>query len=164
MARLRFRSTESAFQPEVLGMKLAMQSLVQELPRIERAQNELGFFSSESVLNILKLILAGSELSEVLTIIARLVESQGNGTLCTIWLPDADGKQLYCAPRPVFLDLLPASGRRLLVRKAHPAARLFIGGSRSMSLTSCTSPLGRLSRPVPALWDSRRLVATPVHA
>src|SRR5580658_3392183 len=58
------------------------------------------YFSSESVLNILELILAGSELSEVLTTIASLVESQGNGTLCTIWLPDADGKQLYCAAAP----------------------------------------------------------------
>jgi hypothetical protein len=33
-------------------------------------------YSSETVLEILKLILAGSELSEVLTVIARLVESQ----------------------------------------------------------------------------------------
>ena len=81
-------------------MKLATQSLVQELPRIQPAQNELGFFSSESVLNILKLILAGSELSEVLTIIAELVDSQGNGTLCTIWLPDDDGTQLHCAAAP----------------------------------------------------------------
>src|SRR5271169_2989785 len=70
------------------------------VPKLEQAQNESGFFSSESVLNILKLILAGSELSEVLTIIARSVESQGDGMLCTIWLPDADGKQLYCAAAP----------------------------------------------------------------
>ena len=55
---------------------------------------------NESVLNILKLILAGSPLSEVLIIIARLVESQGDGTLCTIWLPDEDGKQLRCAAAP----------------------------------------------------------------
>src|SRR6478672_3240407 len=55
---------------------------------------------SETVLNILKLIHAGSPLSEVLTIIARLVESQGTDTLCTIWLPDDDGKQLLCAAAP----------------------------------------------------------------
>ena len=81
-------------------MKSAMQSAAQKPPALERAQNESGFFSSESVLNILELILAGSELSEVLTIIAGLVESQGNGTLCTIWLPDADGKYLHCAAAP----------------------------------------------------------------
>jgi formate hydrogenlyase transcriptional activator len=81
-------------------MKPATQSLAQDLPALEQARNELGFFSSESVLNILKLILAGAELSEVLRIIARLVESQGNGTLCTIWLPDADGKCLHCAAAP----------------------------------------------------------------
>ena len=81
-------------------MKPSIQSGMQDLPKLEGTENESGFFSSESVLNILKLILAGSELSEVLTIIARLVESQGNGTLCTIWLPDADGKHLHCAAAP----------------------------------------------------------------
>jgi formate hydrogenlyase transcriptional activator len=55
---------------------------------------------NETVLNILKLILAGSPLSELLGIIARLVESRGDGTLCTIWLPDADGTQLICAAAP----------------------------------------------------------------
>jgi formate hydrogenlyase transcriptional activator len=81
-------------------MTSAMESPVQDLPKIERAQSESDSFSSASVLNILKLILAGSELSEVLTIIARLVESEGNGALCTIWLPDADGKHLSCAVAP----------------------------------------------------------------
>jgi formate hydrogenlyase transcriptional activator len=55
---------------------------------------------NESILNILKLILAGSPLPEVLAIIARLVESQGNEMFCTIWLPDEDGKQLRCAAAP----------------------------------------------------------------
>ncbi|MGC2257289.1 MAG: hypothetical protein WA594_03235, partial [Candidatus Sulfotelmatobacter sp.] len=71
-------------------MEQATESLLQLLSRTERAQNETGLFSSESVLEVLKLILAGSPLSEVLTVIARLVESQGEGTLCTIWLPDGD--------------------------------------------------------------------------
>ncbi len=57
-------------------------------------------FSIESVLNLQKLIFAGSPLHEVLTNIAQLVESQGNGMLCTIWLPDEDGKELYCAAAP----------------------------------------------------------------
>jgi len=55
---------------------------------------------NESVLNILKLILAGSPLPEVLTIIAQLVESQGDGAFCTIWLPDENGTQLACAAAP----------------------------------------------------------------
>jgi formate hydrogenlyase transcriptional activator len=67
---------------------------------MEQSQNESALFSSERVLNILKLILAGSPLSEVLAIIARLVESQGEGTICTIWLPDEDGKQLLCVAAP----------------------------------------------------------------
>jgi formate hydrogenlyase transcriptional activator len=92
-------------------MKSASQSLAQELPTLERAQNESGFFSSESVLNILKLILDGSELSEVLAIIAQLVESQGNGTLCTIWLPDTDGKQVYCAAAPSLPGFAANAGR-----------------------------------------------------
>jgi formate hydrogenlyase transcriptional activator len=72
----------------------------QVLSRVERKQDEPGIISSDSVLNILKLILAGSPLSEVLTIIAQLVESRGEDTLCTIWLPDEDGKELYCAAAP----------------------------------------------------------------
>jgi formate hydrogenlyase transcriptional activator len=63
-------------------------------------QIESGQLSSESVLNTLRLILAGSPLSEVLTIIARLVESQGKETLCTIWLPDEGGKELHCVAAP----------------------------------------------------------------
>ena len=55
---------------------------------------------SDSVLGILKLMVAGSPLREVLNVIARLVESQGDGTLCTLWLPDADGKELFCVAAP----------------------------------------------------------------
>jgi formate hydrogenlyase transcriptional activator len=55
---------------------------------------------SSSVLGILKLISAGSPLPEVLTVIARLVESQGDGLFCTIWLPDEDGKVLHCVAAP----------------------------------------------------------------
>ena len=76
------------------------QSPAQAVSTVEPVQNELGLLSSESVLNILKLILAGSPLAEVLTIIARLVESQGEGLFCTIWLPDEDGKYLHCAVAP----------------------------------------------------------------
>ncbi len=92
-------------------MNSAIQSPAEDLPKLERAQDESGLFSSESVLNILKLILAGSELSEVLTIIAGLVESQGNGTLCTIWLPDADGKHVYCAAAPSLPGFAENAGR-----------------------------------------------------
>jgi formate hydrogenlyase transcriptional activator len=57
-------------------------------------------FSTESVLNLQKLIFAGSPLSEVLARIAQLVESQAKGMFCTIWLPDEDGKELHCAAAP----------------------------------------------------------------
>jgi formate hydrogenlyase transcriptional activator len=85
-------------------METTTPSLAQILPRLDSAPNGSGLFSSESVLNILKLILAGSPLSEVLTIIARLVESQGEGLFCTIWLSDEDGKQLHCAAAPSLPD------------------------------------------------------------
>jgi formate hydrogenlyase transcriptional activator len=81
-------------------MERAKGSLLQLLSRAERAQKEAGLFSSESVLEVLKLILAGSPLSEVLAVIARLVESQGEGMLCTIWLPDGDERQIHCAAAP----------------------------------------------------------------
>ena len=74
------------------------------------AQNASGLFSSESVLNILRLILAGAPLAEVLTIIVQLVESSGDGTLCTIWLPHEDGKQLYCAAAPGLPGFISGAG------------------------------------------------------
>src|SRR5215470_15544725 len=63
-------------------------------------RKESDFLSGESVLNILKLIFAGAPLAEVLTIIARLVEAQGQGMLCTIWLLDKEGKCVTCAAAP----------------------------------------------------------------
>jgi formate hydrogenlyase transcriptional activator len=95
-------------------MEQAMESPLQLLSRAERTQNESGFFSGEAVLDILKLILAGSPLSEVLTIIARLVESRGDGTLCTIWLPRDDGKQLYCAAAPSLPGFITHVGSMLI--------------------------------------------------
>jgi formate hydrogenlyase transcriptional activator len=63
-------------------------------------QGESGLSSSESVPNILRLISAGSPLPETLKVIARLVESQGEGLFCTIWLPDEQGNYLHCAAAP----------------------------------------------------------------
>jgi formate hydrogenlyase transcriptional activator len=81
-------------------MDLSTQSSLEDLSRVESPQKGSSLFSSDSVLSILKLILAGSPLPEVLTIIARLVESQGENMFCTIWLPDEKGSQLRCAAAP----------------------------------------------------------------
>jgi formate hydrogenlyase transcriptional activator len=81
-------------------METASESPIETRPRVEPTENETGLFSGESVLNILKLILAGSPLPEVLTIIAQLVETQGTNMFCTIWLPNEDGSQLRCEAAP----------------------------------------------------------------
>ncbi len=81
-------------------MERAVQSPAEGLSRGGPGKDESGLFSIESVLTLQKLIFAGSPLSEVLTIIARLVESQGEGLFCTIWLPDEEGKYLHCAVAP----------------------------------------------------------------
>src|SRR5215470_18002875 len=65
---------------------------------------------TQSVLSILNLIFAGSPLAEVLAIIASLVESQGDGMFCTIWLPDEDGKYLRCAAAPSLPDFATQVG------------------------------------------------------
>jgi formate hydrogenlyase transcriptional activator len=92
-------------------MDTAARSPAEVLSRAERAQNESGLFSSESVLNILKLIFAGSPLPEVLTIIARLVESQGEGLFCTIWLPDEAANYLHCVAAPSLAGFCEHVGR-----------------------------------------------------
>src|SRR5271155_5580628 len=74
------------------------------------AKGESGLFSTESDLSLQKLIFAGSPLSEVLTNIAQLVESQAEGMSCTIWLPDEDGKELYCAAAPSLPGFVAQAG------------------------------------------------------
>ena len=81
-------------------MERAIESPAKVLMRGGRPEHELGLFSNDSVLHLQKLIFAGSPLSEVLTNIAQLVESQAEGMSCTIWLPDEDGKELHCAAAP----------------------------------------------------------------
>ena len=81
-------------------MERAIQFPAKVLPRDAPSEDELGLFSTESVLNLQKLIFAGSPLSEVLANIAQLVESQTEGMSCTIWLPDEDGQELHCAAAP----------------------------------------------------------------
>jgi formate hydrogenlyase transcriptional activator len=81
-------------------MERAIQSSTEVLLLGVPAKGESGLFSTESVLHLQKLIFAGSPLSEVLTNIAQLVESQAEGMFCTIWLPDEDGKELYCVAAP----------------------------------------------------------------
>jgi formate hydrogenlyase transcriptional activator len=89
----------------------ATQSPTKEMSTVNAERNGSGFFFSQSVLDILELILAGSELSEVLTIIAQFVESQGNGLFCTVWLPDAKGKYLHCVAAPSLPGFPAAVGR-----------------------------------------------------
>ena len=81
-------------------MERAIQFPAKVLSRGGPSEHELGLFSNESVLNLQKLIFAGSPLSDVLANIAHLVESQAEGMSCTIWLPDEEGKELHCAAAP----------------------------------------------------------------
>ena len=81
-------------------MERAVESASEVLSLGAPAKGDPGLFSTESVLKLQKLIFAGSPLSEVLANIAQLVESQAEGMSCTIWLPDEDGKELYCAAAP----------------------------------------------------------------
>jgi formate hydrogenlyase transcriptional activator len=80
----------------------------------QEAQNRSGLFSSEVVLNILRLIFAGAPLAQVLTIITQLVESRDDGTLCSIWLPTDDGRQLYCVAAPSLPGFIERAGSMLI--------------------------------------------------
>ena len=95
-------------------MERAMEFPTKALSRDGAQDRESGLFSIASVLNLEKLIFAGSPLSEVLTNIAGLVESQANGLSCTIWLPGEDGKDLYCAAAPSLPGFTDHVGRMLI--------------------------------------------------
>src|SRR5271155_4825280 len=73
---------------------------LQAATKAEPSKSGGATFSTEPLLNILELIFAGAPLQDVLASIAHLVESQVEGMLCTIWLPDKDGKHVRCAAAP----------------------------------------------------------------
>ena len=113
-------------------MERAIESPAQVQPRTEQVQNESGLFSGESVLNLQKLIFAGSPLADVLATIAQLVESQAEGMFCTIWLPDENGKELRCAAAPSLPGFSAHVGTMTVGPKGGFAAQRSIGGSRCM--------------------------------
>jgi len=96
------------------------------------AKDESGLFAIESVLNLQKLIFAGSPLFEVLTNIAQLVESQSEGMVCTIWLPDEDGKELHCAAAPSLPGFSVQVGTMSVGPKGGSCGTAVLGGSRYM--------------------------------
>jgi formate hydrogenlyase transcriptional activator len=53
-------------------------------------------------------------LEEVLAIIAQLVESRGDGTLCTIWLPSDYERKLFCAAAPSLPGFITDVGSMLI--------------------------------------------------
>src|SRR5580658_1286935 len=56
--------------------------------------------SRESILDSLKLIISGASLGDVLTTIARLIEAQSPGILCSIFVLEEDGLHLRYAAAP----------------------------------------------------------------
>jgi formate hydrogenlyase transcriptional activator len=95
-----------------------MESTTQSPPKLvlstKDAQHASGLYSSEAVLSILRLIFARAPLAQVLTIIAQLVESRDDGTLCSIWLPTDDGRELYCAAAPSIPGFIDGAGSMLI--------------------------------------------------
>jgi formate hydrogenlyase transcriptional activator len=133
-------------------MEQSEQAAAQTVPNVEPAQNGPGFFSSDSVLNILKLIFAGSPLPEVLAIIARLVEAQAEGMFCTIWLPDVDdGKYLHCAAAPSLPGFCAHVGRTAVCPK----------GASCGTAVHRREPVYVTDILTDPLWDDYRHVMSP---
>jgi formate hydrogenlyase transcriptional activator len=99
-------------------MGRAIEFSAKVLSRDGQPEHGSALFSTESVLNLQKLIFAGSPLPEVLNVIARLVESQAEGMFCTIWLPDEDGKELHCAAAPGLPGFIAHVGRTTVGAKS----------------------------------------------
>jgi formate hydrogenlyase transcriptional activator len=71
--------------------------------------------SSEAVLDALKMILLGTSLSEILTSVARLIESHSEGVLCSIFLLEEDGLHLRYAAAPNLSEAFRAATDGLLI-------------------------------------------------
>src|SRR3984885_3607886 len=81
-------------------MNKSSASASQAVMKPEPSKSGAAALSTEPLLSILELIFAGAPLQDVLASVAHLVESQVEGMLCTIWLPDEDGKHVRCAAAP----------------------------------------------------------------
>ncbi len=81
-------------------MNKSSASASQAVMKAEPSKSGAAALSTEPLLSILELIFADAPLQDVLASIAHLVESQVEGMLCTIWLPDKDGKHVRCAAAP----------------------------------------------------------------
>jgi len=132
-------------------MERAIESPAQVLTGTEGPMNPSELFSSESVLNLEKLIFAGSPLPEVLATIAQLVESQAEGMFCTIWLPDEDGKKLYCAAAPSLPGFTAHVGRTTVGPKGASCGTAVYRRQPVYVSDILTDPL----------WDDYRHVMTP---
>jgi hypothetical protein len=86
--------------------------------RVEPTRSGSGLLSNESVLDLSRLTFAGAPLSEVLTIIARLIETRGEGMPCAIWLLDRDGRHFRRAAAPSLPPPCLATSERELRRAA----------------------------------------------
>src|ERR1700722_9197591 len=95
-------------------MESTTQSAAELVLSTKTGRSGSGLVSSDSVLHILRLIFAGAPLAQVLTIIAQLVESRDDGTLCSIWLPTDDGRQLYCVAAPSIPGFIEGAGSMLI--------------------------------------------------
>ena len=95
-------------------MESSTQSAPEPVLSTRDGRSGSGLVSSDSVLHILRLIFGGAPLAQVLTMIAQLVESRGDGTLCSIWLPTDDGRQLYCAAAPGLAGFIEGAGSMLI--------------------------------------------------
>jgi formate hydrogenlyase transcriptional activator len=91
-------------------MSNQLSSAATALSKPEATNGATAEFSAQPLLNILELIFSGAPLNDVLASIAQLVESQVDGMLCTIWLPDQDGKFVRCAAAPSLPEFLEGVG------------------------------------------------------
>jgi hypothetical protein len=77
-----------------------------DVTSVEKTAQQL---SSKAVLDLFKMILTGASLNEVLIRLARTLEAQAEGMLCSIWLLEKDGVDIEEIGQPDYLRLISNS-------------------------------------------------------
>src|SRR5262245_41768718 len=140
-------------------MEGAIQSPRQRRASTRGSHDESSLFSSEPIVNLQKLIFSGSPLSEVLANIAEAVEAQAKGMSCTIWLPDQDGKELYCAAAPSLPGFSSQVGTMVVGPKGGSCGTAVYRKESVYVTDILTDPIWEnYSQPHVAFWNSFRLV------
>jgi len=135
----------------------------QRTAELELSRARLAHF--DGVLELLSMIWARAPLRDVLVELATLVESQGDGMRCAIWLLDHDGRHMRAAAAPTMAPEYIAAIDGWEPTPTIGACGAAIARGESVYIADVlTDPLGESQRDLALRHDIRATLSSPILA